>query len=225
MVSDDPAKGLGLAAPEVLFPRLLSEAIGPPRAELDIVSPYFVPTAAGVDALSAIARRGVRVRILVNSLEATDVVAVHSGYAQWRKPLLEAGIRLFETQLIAGVPGGRGSTGSMGSSATSVHAKTMAVDRARIFIGSFNLDPRSARLNTELGFVIESPVLAGRLAELFDTRIPEIAYEVRLSDSGELCWIERRNGREIRHDVEPGAGFWRRGAVEVLSWLPIEWLL
>ena len=225
MVSDDPAKGLGLAAPEVLFPRVLAEAIGTPRAELDIVSPYFVPTAAGVDALSALARRGVRIRVLVNSLEATDVVAVHSGYAQWRKPLLEAGIRLFETRLISGDPGDRGSTGSMGSSATSVHAKTMAVDRARIFIGSFNLDPRSARLNTELGFVIESPALAGRLAELFDTRIPEIGYEVRLSESGDLYWIERRNGREVRHDVEPGAGFWRRAAVEVLSWLPIEWLL
>lgn len=228
MVSDDPAKGLGLAASETLFPQLLSEAIGTPQAELDVVSPYFVPTAAGVEAFSALAERGVRVRILVNSLEATDVVAVHSGYAKRRKPLLEAGIRLFEMRLVSEVPGSRGNgsgTGRWGSSATSLHAKTMAVDRSRIFIGSFNLDPRSARLNTELGFVIESPALAGRLAELFDTHIPEVAYEVRLSDDGELYWLERQDGREIEHRTEPGAGFWRRATVEVLSWLPIEWLL
>lgn len=106
-----------------------------------------------------------------------------------------------------------------------MHAKTFSVDRSRLFVGSFNFDPRSANLNTELGFVIESKALAGRLAELFDSSIPATAYEVRLSDVGQLYWIERRDGERLRHDTEPGTGFWQRAAVTFMSWLPIEWLL
>ncbi len=224
MISDDPAKGLGLAPPETLFPQRLASTLGRPAAELDLVSPYFVPTRAGVQALESIAGRGVQVRILVNSLEATDVAAVHSGYAKWRGELLAAGILLYEMPLVRG-DSEREYIGPFGSSASSVHAKTIAADRSRIFIGSFNLDPRSANLNTELGFVIASPALAGRLATLFDTTIPEAAYGVHLSDDGELYWTERRNGERIRYDSEPGASLWRRAAVEILSWLPIDWLL
>lgn len=224
MISDDPAKGLGLAPPETLFPQILADALGQPEAELDVVSPYFVPTSAGVQAFRALAARGVHVRILVNSLEATDIAAVHSGYAKWRGELLEAGILLYEMPLVDGDTE-QGYTGPFGSSASSVHAKTIAVDRSRIFIGSFNLDPRSANLNTELGFVILSPVLAGRLATLFDSTIPAAAYQVHLSGNGGLYWTELRNGERLRHDTEPGATLGRRAAVEVLSWLPIDWLL
>ncbi len=225
MVSDDPAKGLGLAAPDSMMPQKLRNAIGMPVTELDLVSPYFVPTAAGVDAFVALARRGVKIRILVNSLAATDVGAVHSGYARRRKALLEAGVRLYEMRLVAIDASDRKSSGPFGSSASSVHAKTFAVDRSRIFIGSFNFDPRSANLNTELGFVIESPALAGRLAEMFDAPIPAMAYEVHLADNGKLYWTEQRGGEEVRYDSEPNTGFWQRAAVTVLSWLPIEWLL
>lgn len=225
MVSDDPAKGLGLAAPDTMMPQKLRDAVGKPATELDLVSPYFVPTAAGVEAFVAMAERGVKVRILVNSLEATDVDAVHSGYAKWRKPLLEAGISLYEMRLVPPDAGDRKSSGPFGSSASSVHAKTFAVDRSRIFIGSFNFDPRSANLNTELGFVIESPALAGRLATLFDSGVPATAYEVHLSDNGQLYWTELRGGKQVRHDTEPGTGFWQRAAVTFLSWLPIDWLL
>ncbi|HQB31040.1 MAG TPA: phospholipase D-like domain-containing protein, partial [Syntrophales bacterium] len=103
--------------------------------------------------------------------------------------------------------------------------KTFSVDRSRAFIGSFNFDPRSAALNTELGFIIESPSLARRVDAVFNEVIPDNAYEVRLSDAGKLYWLERRSGEEIRHDTEPGTGFGKRAAVAVLSALPIEWLL
>ena len=100
------------------------------------------------------------------------------------------------------------------------------MDRSRIFVGSFNFDLRSALLNTELGLVIDSPALAQRLAALFDTTAGELAYEVRLRTDGEgLEWIERTASGEVRHRTEPGAGWWRRFAVEVLSALPIDWLL
>jgi cardiolipin synthase C len=224
VVSDDPAKGLGRAKPESLILRKLMDIVGEPVRELDLVSPYFVPTAAGVDTFAAMAKRGAQIRILVNSLAATDVRAVHSGYAKRRKALLEAGVTLYEMRLVPADTADKGS-GVLGSSASSVHAKTFAVDRSRIFIGSFNFDPRSANLNTELGFVIESPELAAKLAEMFDSVIPAAAYRVHLSNTGKLYWTEQRDGREVRHDTEPGTSVWQRAAVTVLSWLPIEWLL
>jgi putative cardiolipin synthase len=99
------------------------------------------------------------------------------------------------------------------------------MDRARVFIGSFHFDPRSAELNTELGFVIDSPALAQQIRAAFDNRISANAYEVRLSDDGSLYWVERRDGELVRHDTEPGTSFWQRVGVSFLSVLPIEWLL
>jgi putative cardiolipin synthase len=223
MVSDDPAKALGqAAADELLWSRLL-QVIGKPTRELQLVSPYFVPGAEGVEAFRTLAAAGVRIEILTNSLEATDVAAVHAGYAKRRKPLLEAGVVLLETKRGAAVAGK--DHGFAGSSAASLHAKTFAVDRSRVFVGSFNFDPRSARLNTEIGFVIDSAVLAQAVARAFADDIPERAYRVRLDDSGALQWVERRGGEEIVHASEPGAGFWRRLGVSTLQLLPIEWLL
>jgi len=171
------------------------------------------------------ARRGVEITILVNSLEATDVDAVHSGYAKRRKPLLEAGITLYEMRLVSPDTERHRSTGPLGSSASSLHAKTMSVDRSRVFIGSFNFDPRSANLNTELGFVMASPALAAAMANVLQTDIPDIAYEVHLSDAGKLYWTEHRDGEIVRHDTEPRTSVWQRSAVWFLSLLPIEWLL
>jgi putative cardiolipin synthase len=225
MVSDDPAKGLGRALPQTLLPRQIVEAMGEPKHSLDLVSPYFVPTKAGVERITALAEEGVQVRILVNSLEATDVDVVHSGYIDHRKTLLRAGVKLYEMRLV-GAPEPRERTGLLGSGASSLHAKTYAADRERIFIGSFNFDQRSMRLNTELGFVIESRALAGRLSAIFDDLVPQNAYEVRLSETGDLYWFERGRGAEIvRHDTEPGTTFVQRLFVRVLSWLPIESLL
>jgi putative cardiolipin synthase len=92
-------------------------------------------------------------------------------------------------------------------------------------VGSFNFDPRSERLNTEMGFVIDSPELAQRIADSFANEIPERSYEVRLSASRELQWVERSDGGEILHEVEPGTTFLERAMVAALSVLPIDWLL
>jgi putative cardiolipin synthase len=228
MVSDDPAKGLGLAAPEALLPQKLKEIIGEPAAEMVLVSPYFVPGAGGADAFAALTERGVEVTVLTNSLEATDVAPVHAGYARRRKSLIEAGITLYELRRLSpdtGANKSAGLVGSSGSSASGLHAKTFSVDRSCVFIGSFNFDPRSAKLNTEMGFIIDSPALAQSIAAAFDSGIPANAYEVRLSDTGELFWIERRGEKLVRHDTEPGTNFWQRAGVWFLSLFPIEWLL
>lgn len=225
MVSDDPAKGLGLAAPEALLPQMLKQIIGDPASDVELVSAYFVPAAAGVDLFADMARRGVKIRVLTNSLEATDVAPVHAGYAKRRKSLLEAGIALYELQRQSPRVRARKRARLTGSSGSSLHAKTFSVDRASVFIGSFNFDPRSAALNTEMGFVIESPELAQRIEAEFNSSIPANAYEVRLSDAGRLYWIEQRDGHQMRHDTEPGTSFWLRAWVRIMSVLPIEWLL
>lgn len=225
MVSDDPAKGLGGAARETLLAEQLREIIGDPAHEIELVSPYFVPTAAGVDAFRRMAGRGVRIRVLVNSLAATDVDAVHSGYAKRRKPLLEAGIKLYEMRSTLSLGDADRRAGPFGSSGSSLHAKTFSVDRARVFVGSFNFDPRSANLNTELGFVIESPPIAQRIAGAFDDGIPATVYEVHVSSTGELYWTEHIEGEVVRHDVEPGTHVLQRAVVWLLSLLPLEPLL
>jgi cardiolipin synthase C len=226
LVHDDPAKTLDTTprADILLFPALV-EAIGRPGKSLDLVSPYFVPGDEGTDALAALARRGVKVRVLTNSLESSEANVVHAGYAKRREALLRAGVRLYELKATAAAQRRRdGKAGS--SSGAALHAKTFAVDASRIFVGSFNFDLRSALLNTEMGLVIASPALAGQLAELFERSVPLEAYEVRLRAAGEgLEWIERTASGEQRHETEPGAGWFRRAAVALLSALPIDWML
>jgi putative cardiolipin synthase len=233
MLADDPAKVLH---PDDrvdlhMLPRLLQKLSGAQR-ELVLVSPYFVPTRLGTDALTQIAARGVRVSVLTNSLASTDVTPAYAGYARYRKDLLRAGVRLFELKPTRmrqrhedkDDKEARRTVG--GSAGASLHAKTFAVDRERIFVGSFNLDPRSARLNTESGVILDSPVLASRLTDAFVDDIPQRAYEVRLDDSGNgLVWIERDGSTEVRHTSAPHSGPLRRGWSTFLGWLPIEWLL
>ncbi len=264
VVVDDPAKGLGKAPRDNLLMFDLRGAFGQPAArELVIVSPYFVPGRSGTRSLVRLAASGVKVKVLTNALESTDVAAVHSGYARRRRTLLKAGIELYELRraaaaetpggaplrIVPGAParkserGGRsrrrnavqpgativgssGGGGSLGSSEASLHAKTFAVDRERIFIGSLNFDPRSALHNTELGFVIDSPSMAATLSDLFLKGIPEASYQVQLGPQGRLQWIERRPGAApVYHSNEPGVSVGRRVAVTVLGLLPIEGLL
>jgi putative cardiolipin synthase len=222
--SDDPAKGLRKAPPESLLTARLEEVLGPATTDFELISPYFVPTSEGVAWFEDLARRGVKVKVLTNALEATDVSFVHAGYAKRRKKLLEAGVALYELRR-SSEAGGKRHERSSGSSGSSLHAKTCGIDKARLFVGSFNFDPRSAKLNTEMGVVIESTRLAQMIDGVFRDQIPLDSYEVRLSDAGRLSWTERREGNVIRHEREPGTKLWQRAWVRFLSVLPIEWLL
>jgi putative cardiolipin synthase len=239
LVSDDPVKTLDTTdrTDFLLFPEL-ARMMGEPRETFDLVSPYFVPGYDGTAALARLAGSGVRVRVLTNSLASSEASVVFSGYAKRRKDLLRAGVQLYEViptgksgereeREKKGGVGSSGSKGGVGSSgASALHAKTFAVDRARAFVGSFNFDKRSELLNTEMGLVIETPLLARRLSEFFDRVVPFAAYEVRLkSDGSSMEWIERTANGEVRHDADPGTGVFKRLGVEVLSILPIDWML
>jgi putative cardiolipin synthase len=148
--------------------------------------------------------------------------------------MLAAGIELYEMGRAvsagserAGRITGKGSGAGtvIGGSATALHAKTFAIDGQRAFVGSFNFDPRSAMLNTELGLVIESPKLSQAIEQAFERTIPASAYEVKLDRNGELSWFEQSGGQTIRHDTEPGTTALQRTAIGFLSLLPIDWLL
>src|SRR5690606_4921406 len=119
--SDDPAKGLGMAESDGLLIHQLHEILGDPESHVELVSPYFVPTAAGTEAFARMAERGVKIRVLTNSLDATDVAAVHAGYAKRRKDLLEAGILLYEMRRLSPEKDHKENLGPFGSSGSSLH--------------------------------------------------------------------------------------------------------
>jgi putative cardiolipin synthase len=226
LVSDAPEKVLG-GAPEAGLAYELPGKFGEPASQVDLVSPYFVPGLNWTARFGLLASNGIKVRILTNSLEATDVKAVHAGYARWRRQLVASGVTLLE--LKRGWPGQsapKRDGGPGGSSGSSLHAKTFAVDKARMFVGSFNFDPRSADLNTEMGLVIDSADMAGRMSDMLDKQVLARAYEVRLSPEGKLRWLERSEaGVETWHDTEPNTNWLQRSTVNFLSLLPIDWLL
>ncbi len=195
--------------------------LGRPAQQIDIVSPYFVPGRRGTEEFAALAKRGVRVRVLTNSLAATDVVAVHAGYAKRRKPLLRAGVHIYELKPTGEITFFRRARVT-GSSRASLHAKTVAVDRQRIVVGSFNIDPRSSVLNTEMGLVIDSPAMAEQLSVALDQIAPTFAYEVTLSERGQLRWIDSTQ-RTFDHEPEASAAL--RSLVFLLRCLPIDQLL
>ena len=229
LVSDDPGKALRKAMKKMQMPARLAEVLGRPDQELLLVSPYFVPTKSGTEALARLAESGVAVSVLTNSLAATDVPAVHTGYAKRRPALLKAGVQLYELKpdRIEVARSKRSDRGLMGSSGASLHAKTFALDRHRTFVGSFNLDPRSAALNTESGLVIESPRMATAIADVFENHLAERSYALRLDDKGTIEWQDRPSAAEPPqlHHSEPLTPMWKRAMVKLLSWLPIEWLL
>jgi len=192
----------------------IADALRLARREALLISPYFVPGKAGLALLCDLRARGVTVSVVTNSLAATDVVAVHGGYAKYRRALLEAGIRLFELK-----PESADEHASLlGSRGAALHTKAFAVDGRVAFVGSFNLDPRSAALNTEMGAFARSPeIAAGVAAEHARLAEPLLSWEVVWED-GRLGW--RDGDRVLRR--EPEAGSWRRVLAWVVQRLPVE---
>ena len=225
LVSDSPAKGQGALPREKLLGGHLLKAVGNIEERFDGVSAYFVPGKEGVKAFTSLEKRGVQVRMMTNSLEATDVLPVHAGYAKRRKKMLEGGVELFELRRqVEGVDEVSSKLGPFGSSGASLHAKTFAVDGKRIFVGSFNFDPRSARLNTEMGLLIDSERLASGLHQAFDAGLAGTAWQVQKND-GKLIWVDPSNDAVQPLTKEPGISFWRSISLTVIGWLPVEWLL
>ena len=212
---DAPSKVLadGEPDPQLLLTTQLSPELNGVSKELIMISAYFVPGQPGLVYLTGRADAGVSVRLLTNSLEATDVPAVHGGYAPYRKALLEHGVQLFELRRQPGEGGGSGPhlfySKSYRGYDSSLHSKAMIFDQQKSFIGSFNFDPRSVLWNTEVGVLVDSPELAARVRELaFQGMAPALSYQARL-ENGQVVWVTEDNGKLHTLTREPGS-WWRR---------------
>lgn len=235
LVVDDPGKlripvadpSLREARRGLLLAGQLDAIAPPPRRELLVVAPYFVPAGEVVSSFAALVQRGVRVRILTNSLASNDVLATQAGYARYRKALLEAGIELHELK-----PRGRGrddrprSFGAPGgSSRAALHEKSFVIDRQTVFVGSLNIDPRSVLTNTEVGVLVRGDALAGEVAAIFDRNTaPQQAWRVEMTQ-GEVTWVGLDDGTVVRHTSEPDASLWLRFMQSVYQLIAPESLL
>ncbi len=195
----------------------LAQAIDIAEKEFLLVSPYFVPMQGGVELLTKLEDRGVRVVVVTNSLAATDVAAVHAGYKKFRKELLRAGVELWETRSDLGL-----EAEPVAHSRTSLHVKAFVVDRTYLFVGSFNWDPRAAVYNTEMGIMVDTEALAGGTAEALLDGLDRAAYRLRLDERGRIEWIGLEDGREVVLTSEPQASFWRKLTAGFLGLFPIE---
>lgn len=204
-VADDPAKVTMTKrdAERTQVGSLLLPALEATQSQASVISPYFVPGKNGAAGLAKVAQAGKQMRILTNSLAANDVAAVHGGYSAYRRQLLEGGVQLWE---LKPEDGRKADSSLFGSSGASLHTKALTVDHRVIFVGSYNLDPRSTWLNCEQGVLVESEVLARELEEIFATQTAgDRAWHVTLQDD-KLQW----NDGTATFDSDPQAGRWRR---------------
>lgn len=217
-VYSDPAiKAFGQGKSQWLIHHL-EPALQTATERLKLISPYFVPGKNGVEQFSQIHQKGVDVDILTNSLAANDVLMAHGGYAPYRKSLLEKGINLYELK-----PFGKTERSLIGSSDASLHTKAFLVDSKIGFVGSFNFDPRSANLNTEMGIIFEEPAIVQALQREFNMKMSrDFSYQVVLQD-GQLRWLdENQNDEPVIWEHDPQSKWWQRWVATIVGYLPIE---
>ena len=216
---DDPA-AIKEGIAEGAMARALYNKIQTLQGELLIGSAYFVPRDKAIEAVKDLQARGVRVRVLTNSLASNDVVAAHAGYAKRREQLIRNGVELYEYRSDSRVSKTRTYRGE---SRAALHTKAIVFDRESVFIGSYNIDPRSSSINTEAGLYVESLELAGQVAAYLDEGVrPENSYRVLLDENGDLYWVTEIDGREVRYDQEPETTFGQRFMSGFIMLLPVE---
>jgi len=229
MVSDDPAKGQGRVDSEMLMINRLGRILGSPKQSVDLISAYFVPGDRLTAMLSGWAEQGLQVRVLTNAQEATDVLPVHGGYLKYRDDLLDAGVQVYELKSSQHQEEDLDlldQFGLIGSSKVSLHAKAFVIDQRDLFVGSFNFDPRSAHLNTEMGFLIKGSHLARDIFPGYEGQLKNQTYHVRRRADGGTEWLETlASGGQRTFMVEPGSTAFSRFLVKMVGWLPISWLL
>jgi len=221
LVYDSPDKGIkSKDGPEIAITMPLGEALKSAKENVIIVSPYFVPRKRGIEFLSDMQARGINVTVVTNSLAANNQLTVHGGYSPSRKPLLRSGVRIYEVRADADVAGSEIIAAS-GAKAT-LHTKSFLVDGKRLFIGSFNFDPRSANLNTESGVIIESEQMGSHFEEAFANSIEAQAYEVFLNEDGKVRWRGFEDGQEVIYKKEPQSTWGQRFFAGFMRFIPVR---
>lgn len=222
VIYDNPEKTLGKTALETTYMLdMLEPHVSKISNSLELISPYFIPGDEGTKHLVSLVNDGIKVKVFTNSLASTDGIMAQSGYARNRYNLLKGGVELYELKPIAKSKASR-SLKRSAEAKSALHTKTYIFDRKEVYIGSFNFDPRSAKINTELGVVCQIPAMAEFIAgELFDNQIDKVAYKLALQDDS-VVWLETTTEGVVVHDTQPETSWWRRFNLGVYSILPIE---
>jgi putative cardiolipin synthase len=224
----DPPEKLLSKTPQVAFETSVTNGVmmqvWQAKSELVITSPYMIPGHEGVTSFENLQKNKVKVVVVTNSLAATDEPLVHNGYSKYREAMLKAGVDLYE--LSPTLTQNTKRLGMFGKSLGRLHAKTAVIDKHLVFVGSMNLDPRSASANTELGMFIDSPALAKELLRVVNISRLEGAYRVRLDPKTEqLQWLTMDGDNEVVLVVEPESSFWLRVHNMLMGWFVPEQLL
>ncbi|WP_111428667.1 phospholipase D family protein [Rhodobacteraceae bacterium DSL-40] len=220
-VTDDPSKlKVPVREGERLLAEMLFGQIATARSQVTILTPYFVPEDWGANLLIDATRRGVRVRVVTNSLAATNHPYVHGGYMRHRADLLAAGVELYEVradapEVLGVAPPGEGVHLTM-------HTKLAIIDDRTSFIGSLNFDPRSIKLNSEFGVFVDSREIASAFLREIDEDLRKYTFKLRLEPNGGLLWVYQNRDLPEVFAQEPGAGLVRKATARLTTFLPVE---
>jgi putative cardiolipin synthase len=202
------------------MPAMVRELLATGRQEVQITNAYIIPGSNAMARMAEAIKGGVKYRMLTNSLASHDVPAVNSHYRQWRRPLVEAGVELYEMRSDAAIRPLVADTAPTKSEFMGLHVKAMVIDRQRVFIGSMNLDPRSWVLNSEMGVIVESPGLADQLGKIMDRDMqPENAWHVVLAPNGSIRWVSG----DTTLTRQPARSFWQRVQDVIFVIVPKEY--
>jgi cardiolipin synthase C len=224
----DPPEKLLSQTPKIAYETSVTNSVmmqvWQAKSDLVLTSPYMIPGDQGVASMQRLEAEHVKVTVITNSLAATDEPLVHNGYARYRPAMLEAGVDLYE--LSPTLTRTTKRLGMFGTSLGRLHAKTAVIDKRTIFIGSMNLDPRSASTNTEFGMFIDSPALAKELLRVINISKLESTYKVRMAPgSKDLEWIAIEDDKPVVLTEEPESSFWLRLHNAVFGWFVSDQLL
>ncbi|NOR81309.1 MAG: hypothetical protein GQ529_10850 [Methyloprofundus sp.] len=227
VIYDDPAKKIDTGTGyQGIIPHL-RQWVDDTQEEILIESAYYIAGPDGAKRVLELHDKGIKIRVLTNSMATNDVAAAFVFYEKYRRSLIESGAELYE--LRPDLNSQRKFWSLLASkSIASLHTKVIVFDRQKTFIGSFNLDPRSVDLNTEIGLLIDSPELAEQVIAYMDVGTkPSDSYRLELEkedqdDEGKLVWISEEDGKEVREYSDPKSGFWRPVSAWFISLLPIE---
>ena len=198
----------------------LRESIYSAEEQLTIISPYFVPRKKGEAGFQKLVDKGIDISVITNSLAANNHAIVHSGYVPSRKPLLKMGVNLYEVKNNAKLSGV--DRGGKGASLATVHTKAFLVDNNTFFLGSFNFDPRSAFINTELGVIIKSEVIGNAILDDLDKGVGDHTYKLRLNEKNNIEWVDDSGPDRVVYTTEPDTSWWLRFKVGFLKLMPIK---
>ena len=185
----------------------LAEIVAQAQREVLILNAYIIPGEQMMEILREATKRGVRVRMLTNSLASNDVPAVTAKYKKYRIPLLEAGVELYELRAHPEIQEGIVDTHPVDAHFAGLHTKAAVIDRETVYVGSLNLDPRSIQLNTEMGMIVSSTGLAEEVAAIAERDMgPSNSWRVNLDEDGELYW----ESTEGIVEKQPAQNSWQR---------------